>query len=68
MVIINTSYDGQESPIFVKIGPPVPEKIIFSKYGRDGKHGHVTWTICKTLVPSSQGDSTYNFALIGQAV
>ena len=36
-VIIHTSYDGQKSPIFVKIGLPVPEKkIFFTKYGRDG--------------------------------
>ena len=55
-------------PIFVEIGPPVPEKMFFTIYGRDGNHGHVTWTIYKTLVPSSEGGSTYNFALIGQAV
>ena len=33
---------------FVEIGPPVPEKIffkVFTKYGRDGHLGHVTWTI-----------------------
>ena len=28
--------------VLVEIGPPVPEKILFTIYGRDGHLGHVT--------------------------
>ena len=58
-------------PSFVKISPPVLEKKIFKVftiYGHGGHLGHVTWTIYINFRSPSQGGSTENLALIGQAV
>ena len=41
---------------------------VFTIYGHGGYLGYVTWTILYTFVPPSQGRSTLNLALIGQAV
>ena len=58
-------------PSFKIIGLLVLDKKIlkvFTIYG-DGSHlGHVTWTIYINFRSPSQGGSTYNLALIGQAV
>ena len=50
MIYIN--YDGPSSrcntPSFVEIGPPVPEKkifMVFTIHVHGGHLGHVTWTI-----------------------
>ena len=40
----------------------------FTMYGHGGHLGHATWTILYTFVLNSQGGSTNNLALIGQAV
>ena len=41
---------------------------VFSIYGRGGHLGHVTQMPRTIFVPPTQGGSTYNLALIGQAV
>ena len=49
----------------------VPEKKTFKGftiYGRGGRLGHVTWNIYTNFGSPSQGGSTQNLALIGQAV
>ena len=47
--MVHTNYGGPESsmyiPSFIEIGPPVPEKKVFTIYGHNGHLGHVTWTI-----------------------
>ena len=44
------------------------EEDIFTIYGHGGHLGHVTWTIYTNFHSPSQGGSTRNLALIGQAV
>ena len=40
----------------------------FTIYGHGGHLGHVTWTIYINFLSPFEGGSTYNLALIGQAV
>ena len=58
-------------PSFVKIGPPVVERKIFSifsmfEHSRDVEH--VTWISRSNFVPPTHGGSTNNFTFIGQVV
>ena len=41
---------------------------VFTINKHGGQLGHVTCTFIQTVFPTSQGDSTGNLALIGQAV